>query len=675
VEAAGLNFLDVMTALGQVPQLDTATDHRFGAECAGVVTRVGPDVTDLRVGDPVIAVTAAQGALASHLTLDAATVVARPENLTAEQAAGLPIVFLTASLALRDLARLEPGERVLVHSAAGGTGLAAVQIARMIGAEVFATAGSEEKRAFLRALGVRHVFDSRSTAFADQVLARTGGVGVDVVIGASGAGMAARNLACLAPYGRFVEIGKRDLLADQKLGLRPFARNLAYFGLDLRQMIVDRPAKVRAELVRLMDSFAAGELRPLPYRVYHAGQTVAAFRQLAAGRTLGKAVVRINDRDLPVTRPDTAFDISGGTWLITGGLGGVGLAMAESLAGAGTRHLVLVGRTGVRDDAVAARVEALRARGVEVLTDAVDVTSREKVADLLARISATMPPLRGILHSVMVLEDALLTRTTEKRLMEVVRPKALGAWHLYELTKDVPLDAFVLFSSATSFVGNVGQANYAAANAFLDHFAEALHAQGRPVFTINWGAVADAGYVAAREDVRERVESTGMRGFSVEQAFAALRTVMGGSLAQVGVLPMDWPRFFRHHGFTPQDQPRYAAIGPAGAAQSTALDHTGRLRDLLDTLPIEELDTVLTGRLRRNVASVLGIPLDSLDDDMPLMDYLDSLLAVEISSWIEKELGVKVTIMELMKGPSIRQLVAQLLTRAGRAPAALSEVV
>ncbi|SCL17020.1 type I polyketide synthase [Micromonospora inyonensis] len=666
VTATGLNFLDVMLALGQVPTLDSAREHLFGAECSGVVTEVGQGVAGLAIGDPVVAMSSAQGLLAGHVVLDAELVVPRPEALTDEQAAGLPIAFLTASIALDKLARTRPGERVLIHSAAGGTGLAAVQIARMLGAEVLATAGTEEKRALLRALGVQHVFDSRSTGFADGVLAATDGRGVDVVLGASGAGMAARSLSCLAAYGRFVEIGKRDLMGDQKLGLRPFLRNLAYLSLDLRQMIVDRPAEVRTELVRLLDAFAAGALRPLPYRVYDAGQATAAFRQLAGGKNLGKIVIAANHEDLPVTKTRPAGEAFPGTWLITGGLGGVGMSMAESLANGGARHLVLVGRRGVPDDQTAQRIDRLRAGGIEVVVDSVDVTSRDQVKALLDRIADRLPPLRGVLHSVMVLDDALLAGMTEQRLQRVLRPKILGAWHLHELTRDLPLEAFVLFSSATSFVGNVGQANYAAANAFLDHFAAALRAEGRPALAVNWGAVSDAGYVAGNEEVRRLVAETGMGEFSAEQAFEALRSLLGGAPPQMAVLPMDWAAFFRHHGLEPAQRPRYAAVGATTDGRASVTVTASSLRQQIEALTDAELEVALTDRLRSRVISVLGVPPDALDDTMPLMDYLDSLLAVEISSWIQRDVGVKVTIMELMKGPSVRQLVDQLVDQLRR---------
>ncbi|WP_433713389.1 SDR family NAD(P)-dependent oxidoreductase [Nocardia sp. CA-084685] len=660
VIAAGLNFLDVMIALGQIPSLESVSGHRFGAECAGVVTRVGGDVEGLCVGDEVVAVSPAQGALGSHLIVSADHVVPKPGALGFEAAGSVPIVFLTAWYALHELARVTAGERVLIHAATGGTGLAAVQIARLAGAEVFATAGSPAKRDLLRALGVEHVFDSRSLDFADRIRATTGGEGVDVVLNSIAGEAAARSMACLAPYGRFVELGKRDLLQDRRMGLRPFLRNLTYFAFDLRQLLVDRPRATNAVFRALMDRFASGELRPLPYRLYHPAQTEAAFRHLAAARHIGKVVMTMNERDVEVVLParPPALD---GTWLITGGLGGFGLAMAESLAESGVRSLVLLGRSGVADDERATRVQALRQRGVRVLAEAVDVSSREQLAAVLDRIEADGPPLRGVLHCAMVLDDALLVDMDPERVRKVLAGKAFGAMYLDELTAHLPLEAFVLFSSATSMVGNRGQANYAVANAVLDHLAHARRARGQVALAVNWGAISDAGYVARHDDIGRFVAATGMRGFSAAAAYRALTRLWSGRIAQVGVLPMDWPEFFGHHGITPETHPRYEQVsGQSVTAVGTA---AGSLRQRLEAPGGADRGELVTTALKGRLAAVLGIPLETLDENMPLMDYLDSLLAVEISAWLERELGTKVTIMELMKGPSVLELSDLVLGR------------
>lgn len=661
VISAGLNFLDVMIALGQIPPLESATEPRFGAECAGVITRVGSGVDELRVGEPVVAVSPAQGSLGTHLTVSAAHVVPKPETLGFDAAGSVPIVFLTAWYALHELARIRAGERVLVHAGAGGTGMAAVQIARAAGAEVFATAGSPAKRDLLRSLGVREVFDSRSTDFADRIRAATGGTGVDVVLNSLAGEGATRSLACLAPYGRFVELGKRDLLQDRRMGLRPFLRNLTYFAFDLRQLLVDRPQATNTVFRALMRRFDSGELRPLPYRVFHPTQTEAAFRHLAAARHVGKVVLAMSERDVAVVRPPRTPSFEG-TWLVTGGLGGFGLAMAEALAASGVRSLVLLGRSGIAGEEQAARVEALRDRGVQVTVEAADVSARAELAAVLNRVEDRLPPLRGVLHCAMVLDDALLADLDVERVRRVLAAKAFGAQHLDELTADLPLEAFVLFSSATSMVGNRGQGNYAVANAFLDQLAHTRRARGQVALSVNWGAISDAGYVARHDDIGRFVAATGMRGFSAGAAYRALTTLWSGSAAQVGVLPMDWPQFFGHHGITPETHPRYEQLaGRATGAVAAAVG--GSLRQQLDACGADDRAELLSGALKTRLAAVLGIPLDTLDENMPLMDYLDSLLAVEVSAWLERELAIKVTIMELMKGPSVLQLSDLVLER------------
>ncbi|MEU1523752.1 SDR family NAD(P)-dependent oxidoreductase [Nocardia rhamnosiphila] len=664
VVSAGLNFLDVMIALGQIPPLESATEPRFGAECAGVITRVGSEVRDLRVGAAVVAVSPAQGSLATHLTVSADHVVPKPETLGFDAAGSLPIVFLTAWYALHELARIGPGERVLIHAGTGGTGLAAVQIARAAGAEVFATAGSPAKRDLLRTLGVREVFDSRSLDFADRIRAATEGAGVDVVLNSLAGEGAARSLACLAPYGRFVELGKRDLLQDRRMGLRPFLRNLTYFAFDLRQLLVDRPEATKTVFRALMRRFDSGELRPLPYRVFHPAQTEAAFRHLAAARHVGKVVLAMGERDVAVVRPPRtpSFD---GTWLVTGGLGGFGLAMAEALAASGVRSLVLLGRSGIGGEEQAARVEALRDRGIQVTVEAADVSARAELAAVLHRIEDRLPPLRGVLHCAMVLDDALLADLDAERVRRVLAAKAFGAQHLDELTAGLPLEAFVLFSSATSMVGNRGQGNYAVANAFLDQLAHTRRARGQVALSVNWGAISDTGYVARHDDIGRFVAATGMRGFSAEAAYRALTTLWSGTAAQVGVLPMDWAQFFGHHGITPQTHPRYERLA-ARATGTVAAAVGGSLRQQLDGCGVDDRAELLSGALKIRLAAVLGIPLDTLDENMPLMDYLDSLLAVEISAWLERELATKVTIMELMKGPSVLQLSGLVLERLDR---------
>jgi NAD(P)-dependent dehydrogenase (short-subunit alcohol dehydrogenase family)/acyl carrier protein len=329
------------------------------------------------------------------------------------------------------------------------------------------------------------------------------------------------------------------------------------------------------------------------------------------------------------------------------------------------QNLVLVGRSGVQDPDAAARIDRLRAQGTRVVVEAADVSDRGQLATVLDRIGVDLPVLRGVLHCAMVLDDALLPDLGDDQVKRVLAPKVDGARHLHELTADLPIETFVLFSSASSLVGNVGQANYAAANAYLDRLAEARRAEGLPALAVNWGAVSDAGYVARHEDIGRLVEASGLRGFAAADAYRVMTELWHGPRARVGVIPMDWQRFFRHHGMTPDCHPSYERLfdGPSAATAVTG----GSLGQQLRSQAEDSRGEVLSSRLRERVATVLGIPLVELDADMPLMDYLDSLLAVEISSWLERELDAKVTIIELMKGPSVNELTSQLLGQLERA--------
>jgi NADPH:quinone reductase-like Zn-dependent oxidoreductase/short-subunit dehydrogenase/acyl carrier protein len=664
VRAADLNFLDVMTALGQVPRLDPRSPG-FGGECAGVVTRVGQGVDAFKPGDEVIVVRGELGAIASHVTAGAVYVFHKPKSLDFEEASELPIAFLTAWYALHKLGRVEPGERVLIHSATGGTGLACVQVARLLGAEVYATAGSDEKRDYLRALGVEHVTSSRSLAFADAIMRLTGGRGVDVVVNSLAGEAAARGVACLAPYGRFVEIGKRDFLNDRSLSLRPFLKNLSYLSFDLRALLADQPARVREELQRLLKRFEEGTLRPLPRRVLHAEQASAALRQMTRAGHIGKLTLAMREAPVAVVRrPEEApEEAPRGTWLLAGGLGGFGLQMAEDLARRGVRHLVLLGRSVEEAQRErAARIE--QETGARVVAAAVDISDRGELERLLGRIG-DMPPLKGVVHCAMVLDDRVLTSLTEEALRNVVRPKLLGALHLHALTAGMDLDAFVLFSSMTSMMGNQGQGNYAVANTFLDALAHHRRARGLPVTCVNWGVIADAGYVARHEGLKEKLAAIGAHGIDTGEAVELLLGLTRGSHAQLGAFRIDWRRYAQaalHEGA--KRHPRYEELMVAEAAGGAASgpEETAVLAQL-NKHEKGERAGFLEERLRKRVALVLGLSADKLDLGRPLTEYLDSLLVVEVVSWMEKEFGVRYTLMDIMRGPSVTQLAADILGR------------
>jgi acyl transferase domain-containing protein/NADP-dependent 3-hydroxy acid dehydrogenase YdfG/acyl carrier protein len=656
VAAAGLNFRDVMKALGIYPD-DAADGLLFGDECAGTVTAIGEGVDAFAPGDEVIAIGA--GSLASSLVTRAEFAFARPADVSVEEAVTIPIAFLTALYALRHVGRLQPGERVLIHAATGGVGLAALHIARHIGAEVFATAGTEEKRTFLRLLGVRHVMDSRTLAFADQIHKLTDGAGVDVVLNSLAGEAISKGLECLAHGGRFLEIGKRDIYLNSKLGLRCFKKNVSFSAIDLSKVMAERPQQIKQLLGEITTLFA-GRARPLPHRSVPIGNVAHAFRHMAKAKHIGKIVLSMRNEDVEVVPPDapTVAFSRDTTFLITGGFGGFGLALAEWLVDHGATHLVLTSRRGAASADAERALASLEAKGARVLAVRADVTNPNDVARVLDSARRTMPPLRGVVHAAMVLDDGVLLQLDRQRFRKVMDPKVLGAWNLHRLTLDDPLDFFVMFSSATSTCGNPGQGNYAAANAFLDalaHYRRRLH---RPALTVNWGNLTDVGHVARHQELDQYLHSIGIGGFSSRQALDALGRLLVAGATHVALLNIDWRLWTKYALVTAS--PKFSLLTSARPLADDA--NGGRLRDAVLAAPPEERDNLIQVRLRDEVGRVLGIGGSKLDINQPLNELgVDSLMTVELKNRISKELGVSVPTADLMRGPSIVSLTRLLL--------------
>ncbi|XXY48825.1 SDR family NAD(P)-dependent oxidoreductase [Sorangium sp. So ce269] len=653
VRAASLNFIDVMKAMGIYPGQEPGA-LLLGGECAGVITAVGEGVAGWRAGDEVVAV--APGSFASFAITSADLVARKPAALSFEEAASVPLVFMTALYALEHLGRLEPGERVLIHAAAGGTGLAAVQIAARIGAEIFATAGSPEKRAFVASLGVRHVMDSRTLAFAEEVLSRTGGRGVDVVLNSLAGEAIARGLAALAPYGRFLEIGKRDIHGNTPLGLAPFKKSLAYFAVDLAGMLIERPRQFAALFHEVMRRFHDGALRPLPVRVFPARDVAGAFHAMAQAQHTGKIVVAMRDRSAPIALRPRGVSPDG-TYLITGGLGGLGLKVAAWLLDRGARHLVLTGRSAPSAEATAA-LAALRERGAEVRVHPADVAHEGDVARLLAAIDAELPPLRGIVHAAAVLDDGVLLRLDAARLSAVLRPKVHGAWNLHAQTLGRRLDFFVMFSSAASLLGSPGQGNYAAGNAFLDALAHHRRAAGLHGLSVDWGPWAEVGLAAAAANRGERLSMRGVASMTPAQGLEALERLLAEDAAQVGVLPLD-VRQWREFYLTAAQSPFLSQLtaGEVGAAAPRRSD----VRASLAAADPAARRGLLEAYLKEQVGRVLHLSPDEIDIDRPLGTLgLDSLMGLELRNRLEIGLALRLPATLAWTYPTVAALAAHL---------------
>ena len=525
--ATGLNFSDVMKSLDLYPGL-SGGPVSLGAECSGRVSRLGADVSQWKVGDEVIAV--ASGSFASHVVVDQSLVANKPKGLSHAEAAAIPIALLTAQHALHECGRMRRGDDVLIHSASGGVGLAAIQLAKLADANVFATAGSDEKRNYLRDLGANLVMDSRSLAFANETLAATDGKGVDIVLNSLPGEAIAKGISILKPGGRFLEIGKRDIYANASLGLEPFRNNLALFAIDLDQLFKQQPRRMGDLLRTLVRRFESGELKPLPITTYVADQTRDAFRFMRQGKHVGKVVVDFSRRPSDVrpgkTNP-TRFHADAAYW-IAGGLGGFGLHIARWMVRQGARHLVLSGRRETPSSDAAAMIEQMESQGANVSVMRCDITDAQDVRATLRQIDEQMPPLRGVFHTAMVLKDRMLVDLDRDTLEQVLRPKVIGGWNLHRETRDRSLDHFVLFSSLSSIFGHAGQANYSAANALLDGIAHYRRSQNLPACVVNWGHVGEAGYLARRQELGERLKRQGVLSFTLEQATDCLKPCSAG---------------------------------------------------------------------------------------------------------------------------------------------------
>jgi len=670
VHAVGLNFKDVMIAMGLLPEeaLEGGyTGKALGMECAGRIVKVGEGVEGLSVGDAVM--TSAPGALRTNLTVDARFVTRKPDHISFEEAATIPITFLTAHYSLHHLGRMQAGDRVLIHAAAGGVGLAAIQLAQRAGAEVMATAGTPAKRDLLRALGVKHVMDSRSLAFAGEVMEFTAGQGVDIVLNSLAGEAIPKSLSVLSPYGRFIEIGKRDIYEDSQLGLRPFRNNLSLFAVDLDKLCAQRPELVQSFLRDVMQGFEDGSLHPLPHRVFSVADVVSAFRHLAQAKHIGKVVVSMQDDEVPVT-PVARGPLKlrdDGTYLVTGGLGGFGLAVAQWLVDRGARHLVLTGRSGASSSAAEAATAAMHDAGATVVVAKADVTKGAQVAAVLANIRKSMPPLRGVIHAAMVLDDALLMQLNEERMREVLAPKVIGGWNLHTQTLDDPLDFFVSFSSFTSMIGNLGQANYVAGNAFLDALAYHRRLHGLPALTVNWGAVSDVGYVAENPEIGQKLEHVGVNSLPAPQLLRILETLLQHDAVQIGVAHIDWSQLAKVQSI--RISPRFAHLTEASPADDGEGESASLIGSLLAVDPAER-EQFLSAQIRDQLARVLGMPPAKLDIEQSLLNLgLDSLMAVEIGNQIQAMVGVEVPTMKFMEGLSIAGLSVYVIEQLSSANA------
>jgi NADPH:quinone reductase-like Zn-dependent oxidoreductase/acyl carrier protein len=648
VHYAGLNFKDVLNALGMLAQHARDTGQRdpelpLGLECAGTVVAAGP-LADFVPGDEVIV--GGKGCMTELLTVRSGMAVRKPARISFAEAAGVSTAYTSAAYALWDLAGMKAGDKVLIHAAAGGVGQAALQLARLVGAEVFATA-SPGKWDLLRAQGVRHVMNSRTTDFADEIMAATGGRGVDIVLNSLNKDYIAAGMRVVAEGGHFVELGKIGVLtAGQAAAVRP---DVNYHNFDLSE-ISDETAgtlfkRIMTNVSELLDT---GAIAPVTTTEYGLDEVQDAFTTLSRGGNVGKLVLRMRDEQVPTGDTRIGPDE---TYLITGGLGGLAQAAGEALIGLGARHLALMGRS----PADPARLAELRERfgpDVTVAAYAGDVADADDVARIVEDVQRSGAPLAGVVHAAGVLDDTIVEAMTWEHLERVFAAKVWGTLVLHQALAALPgIKMFIGFSSAASVLGPTGQANYSAANAYLDELMVERGARGLPALAIGWGAWSKIGMAAAmsREHIRA-LENAGQRFLRAVEGIRVLTGLLDRGLPHVLVGDLDWTRFAVTR---PQGSAFYDIVADADAAETVEVDLAAIL-----ALPRAERRSAVVAAVRLLTTQALHYDrADEISPDAPFTELgLDSLVAVELKNALENAFQLELAAGVVFDHPTMAAL-------------------
>lgn len=627
VSMSSINFADVLIAFGRFPIIDDR-DPQLGMDFVGVVTAVGEGVTGHQIGDRVGGFSEG-GCWRTFLTCDANLAVTLPSGLTDEQAITAATAHATAWYGLNDLAGIKVGDKVLIHSATGGVGQAAISIARAKGAEIFATAGNPTKRAMLHDLGIEHVYDSRSVEFAEQIRRDTDGYGVDIVLNSLTGAAQRAGLELLTFGGRFVEIGKADVYGNTRLGLFPFRRGLKFYYLDLALMSVTQPDRVRELLATVFNLTADGVLTAPECTHYPLTDAANAIRAMSNAEHTGKLVLdipRTGSRSVAVPPEQAPVYRRDGSYIITGGLGGLGLFFASKLAEAGCGRIVLTARSQPNPKA-RQTIERLCAAGADIVVECGNIAEPYTADRLVNAATATGLPLRGVLHSAAVVEDATLTNITDELIDRDWSPKVYGSWNLHCATIGQPLDWFCLFSSGAALLGSPGQGAYAAANSWVDLFAHWRRAQGLPVSAIAWGAWGEVGRATFLAEGGEIMITPDEGAYAFEMLVRYDRPYSG----YIPILGAPWlPDLVRRSPWAEM----FSSAGQGSRGPS-------KFRMELLALPQDEW----SGRLRRLLVEQASVILRrTIDADRSFIEYgLDSLGMLEMRTHIESETGIRLT--------------------------------
>ncbi len=652
--SVGLNFRDVMATINLLPEEAESDDplKSLGLEFSGTIQLVGPGVTKLKTRDQVFGLT--RGALKKFITTTADQLYLVPDHLPVARAAAIPSAYLTVFYSLIEIARMAKGERVLIHNASGGVGLAAVALARHAGAEIFATAGNQYKRDYLKKLGIENVFDSRSLEFSEEILKSTNGRGVDIILNSLSGPFIEKNLDCLAPYGRYLELGKKDIYEDVPIGLRYLRKNISIHAIDVADLVEERP-EMRHRLMRDVIKYFNDEKIPeLPIREFGASKIADAIEEFSSKYHIGKIVINLNDPEIKILRDSSgqaSFD-QNASYLVTGGTKGFGLEAACWLSKNGAGRILLASKSGVISKQASNKFDELKKNCADVTLLKLDVADIENVFRSIDLIQRSDKPLKGVIHSAAHYQDSLLNSLSPDQITAVLTPKIKGGVNLTRaiIGSNCNLDFFISFSSFAQTLGWKGQSHYAAANSFLislSHYQNSLDIPGK---CIVWGALGESGHVYRNESISRFLENSGLHSIGNKEALMVLNDAINSDIQVLVYAGANWQQL---------------------AISNPVLKKIPRLRDLVSersTTTVEELSTFdwkkrsitkenFAALIRKQLSRILHVKLETLEQYDHLEDAgLDSLSTFELKHRLEGEIGIDIPFRSYANSNSVSKL-------------------
>ncbi|MFM9984617.1 MAG: SDR family NAD(P)-dependent oxidoreductase [Flavobacteriales bacterium] len=670
VKASALNYKDVLNSMGILSHESVKgglAEDRLGLEVSGIISQVGNDVTDIKVGDEVVARVA--NGFSGQLISNQNCVVKKPKHYSFEEAAAVPVVYTTAYYGLVTLSRIEAGETVLIHSATGGVGIAAINIAKIKGANIIATAGTRQKRAQLRKdYGITHVFDSRSNSFYDDVMNVTSNRGVDMVLNSLSGDLILQGLKCLAPYGRFVELGKTDIYKWSTINMQLLAENISFHVVDVDRLASQKP-KLHFQLLKEVVAFIEEhQIQAIPVTVDSIANVGSMLKKMTRATHVGKMVVNMTDENIAVL-PNIEFNVDENSpVIITGGASGLGLEYAEWFAQKGIKNLVLVSRSGCKNESDANKVEAIRAKGINVVMKNCDVSSAAAVQEMIDGTLAEFGDVQGVVHAAGLLNDAMFPNMTKESFDIVFNAKAGGAWNFYQALKksNSKPDFILLISSMSSVLGLKGQCNYAAANYMEDALCEMWKAEGQNAFSINYGVLGEyAGMSKSDKDetgVLDLLAAHGLSSMRKFEVFTKSEMLFVDKPVHRLVADIEWKKFGLAYPNLVRDSKFDEVFKNAGKKSKGGSSKGMTLGEELIVLEPEERIIKLSDKIANSISDLTGKALSSIDINEPISKWsLDSIMLGQISSWIIKNTGVNYPLIKLVKGPSINEISKELL--------------